>query len=548
SACNKAVLAGRAFSPYPKSRMRYFVYSDERLEGPFTAEELRSRDGFGRATLVCPEEGLDETRARWRAAEEVPQLALALDERERARFSKSFLPPQPMVRDLPVLGSILDQVERIEGVVVGMRAELAQHEAEQQALTDAARAAVGRDDEIKEAARRLEARVAALEPLVEETEKLRSALKSAEQARAALASNLAALSSSLDVQSAKTAALEADMPPRLEEARRGAESLREELESARAETAGLKERLERADGSLAALGDELSALRGREDGRWRLGKYRLSPQGLLAAAAAALVLALSGLLVALLRKPPAPAPVLKPPPVVEVPPPPPPPAPKPKPRPKPRPKPHAKPKPTPAQAAVQARIRQTILLRATGGVISDKENVEAMNLVKAFTAPAPSAKACPRGLEDVVSGQGSRAGTPYEAASCWAWARFQDDVAAYAAAKKVSREAALAQLRTDAAEWGGLDRLLAVDSSAQRTSGQSFVVEIKASDLLAPKLAQRYGFGPAEAPSETLRYEADLGDGSVRPMTRASWAALDEQAAAKAPPDAKPPVFKRPSP
>ncbi|MHB0996593.1 MAG: hypothetical protein ACYC2I_09520, partial [Elusimicrobiales bacterium] len=54
---------------------RYYLYIKKAIRGPFTTREAAMQQGFGRATLVCPEKALGQ----WREAALEPAFQLLLE-------------------------------------------------------------------------------------------------------------------------------------------------------------------------------------------------------------------------------------------------------------------------------------------------------------------------------------------------------------------------------------------------------------------------------------------------------------------------------------
>ena len=373
--------------------MRYWLFEDDRLEGPFTPEELEARPRFGGKTLVHPEEKQLLVPERWVPAYDVPQLAPVLAAKERAAHGRSFMPPDPAVRDLPVLGALLEQTERLERVLVGMRRELEDHGEELEALRQDGRAKDERARQLEEALGAQRARLDLLEPLKDELSRLAAAFAASEADRSALQDRLSKLVADLEGESARTRALAAEMPERWQAAAEEASALRRALEDEKAARLdvedSLSKQLSQAEAARTALEAELARRREADAeaqaGLWRLGRLRFTPRGLLAAALLGVILAAAALALILRRPlpppPPAPLPAPVPAPAPE-PPKPEPPAPAPKPRPKPRHKAETK-------EEKERRIKATILLRATGGVPSSNKKAAADGIEKLSDAGAP---------------------------------------------------------------------------------------------------------------------------------------------------------------
>ncbi|MDQ7773886.1 MAG: hypothetical protein RDU13_10215 [Elusimicrobiales bacterium] len=57
--------------------MRYWIYTDNEVRGPFGARELASRPGFSGSSLVCPESSDGGQGAEWKEASNYPEIFAA---------------------------------------------------------------------------------------------------------------------------------------------------------------------------------------------------------------------------------------------------------------------------------------------------------------------------------------------------------------------------------------------------------------------------------------------------------------------------------------
>lgn len=544
--------------------MRYWVYEDDRLAGPYSADELRERPRFGEETLVIAEDRLDAAGGRWRRAADVPGLALVLSERGRRAFANSLRPPEPAVRDLSILGSLLEQVERIEGVLVGMRDELKKYQAEADKLWDDGKAREARAAGLDETNAKIVARMEVLEALQGDVAALRAELAAAQESRAGLEqrlsgamTRLAEATSNLDAARGAQAALASE----LVEVRTNAAETKAALEASQAETTAWRAQAEaraRADAERAERAAKaLAALDAREGERWLWGSARLSPQVLAGLGLAAGLLAVAALVLGIRAERRARGAAAAPPPPAAPAPVPPPPAPEPapapvvEPAPAPPPAPPRRPTKAQARAEEERRLKASVLLRATGGVPSSNKALakgglsrladsapakpaadepEPQALVLNFLAPSPAPGMCPRGLDELVAGDGGPARTPQEALECWTWSRVGAAADALAKGRKIAREEALADLQVDAMGWGGFGKLFPLDVKSERTEGRVYKVVLTRRDLLAEKLATRYKLKKLTGAETSLSYEADVAERSVRPLDAASWRVLDSAA------------------
>ncbi|MFA5140521.1 MAG: hypothetical protein WC728_14925 [Elusimicrobiota bacterium] len=133
--------------------VRYWILEDDRVKGPFAPEELRALPHFDEDSLVYPE----TEEGDWAQAASVPRLALLF--RPQAR---GFLPPEPTLRDLSVLGGLLEKTERLEDRLRGVQSELSRRDEELTGLKAQLEASARESAELKGL---LEGLTARLEPL-----------------------------------------------------------------------------------------------------------------------------------------------------------------------------------------------------------------------------------------------------------------------------------------------------------------------------------------------------------------------------------------------
>lgn len=279
--------------------MKYWLFENENISGPFSPEQLRDMPSFGPGTLAHPDERFDPAAERWTAAGDIPQLALVLAAKERAIHEGRFIAPEPTVRDLPVLGAILEQSEKFEETLLSLRAQLGVAE---DGLDEGR--ADGRAREAKTDALRGE--LAALEGRFQEfsarAEALQRSAAELAKERAAILEGMAAWERSLDDGLAQATAARAEIAAFKESAERklaeltaADSSLLRDVKAATEERAALSERIRSADEAISGLKDELAAMRESDAERWRLGRFHLTPRWLLALIAATFFLAALGI-------------------------------------------------------------------------------------------------------------------------------------------------------------------------------------------------------------------------------------------------------------
>ena len=205
--------------------MNYWLFEDERIQGPFSTEQLRDMPSFGPATLAHPDERFDPAAERWTPAREIPQLALVLAAKERAAHEGRFLAPEPTVRDLPVLGAILEQAEKFEEALLSLRAQLGTSEDRIDAGVADGRAREAKTDQLR-------AELAALDARFQEfnarAEALRRSAEELAQERAALQAGMASWERTLADGAAQVAAARADIAAFKESAQRELSALKTE--------------------------------------------------------------------------------------------------------------------------------------------------------------------------------------------------------------------------------------------------------------------------------------------------------------------------------
>ncbi|PCI36411.1 MAG: hypothetical protein COB53_09715 [Elusimicrobia bacterium] len=373
--------------------MRYWLLESDEPAGPYAPDDLDQIPGFSRSSLVYPEKRLDAKDERWLLAGDVPQLAVTLAAVERRAFAGRYIVPEPTVRDLPVLGAILKQLDRFEEDLIELRGNLIARHQELVELRGDSDSSSHRIEDAQSELKELEARLKKMEPLEADILHLREAsMETAETARQ----------------------VEKKFNRNVEDVRKRFEALENTVDAdaqadAQAEmmriyTASLQERLDKLGEELEGERKASTVLRGELVKIRSAHKEERSARGFLAGGSLFLVpervvfflilalLLAVGYLFFKLRTP-----VVVPAPVVE-------PEPKPEPPPPPKPKPVIlKPKPKKVKSRVRRKrksskkratqkqreeqVRSTILLRVTGGVPSSKRSAIAERRAKPRPAP-----------------------------------------------------------------------------------------------------------------------------------------------------------------
>jgi hypothetical protein len=108
--------------------MKYWLFQNNQVVGPFDREDLSRTPGFSSESLVCPEGRKGTQMGDWQRAGIVADLSETLVKLSKVPASvgaaDSFLPPEPALRDLAVLGSLQEKVSALEGACARLEEEL----------------------------------------------------------------------------------------------------------------------------------------------------------------------------------------------------------------------------------------------------------------------------------------------------------------------------------------------------------------------------------------------------------------------------------------
>jgi hypothetical protein len=116
--------------------MKYWLFQNNQVTGPFDREELSNTPGFSAESLVCPEGRKGTQMGDWQRAGVMAELAETLLKMARvpagagAGGGSSFLPPEPTLRDLAVLGTLQEKVSLLENSLSSLHEELRAREEE----------------------------------------------------------------------------------------------------------------------------------------------------------------------------------------------------------------------------------------------------------------------------------------------------------------------------------------------------------------------------------------------------------------------------------
>ncbi|MBI4386456.1 MAG: hypothetical protein HY551_03665 [Elusimicrobia bacterium] len=129
--------------------MKYWLFQNNQVTGPFEQEQLLKTAGFSGESLVCPEGRKGTEMGDWKRAGTVPELAEAFrkngvqvgavpgessrgepGEKKTAAPAPSLLPPDPSLQDLALLGSLQEKTASLDNAVSQLREDLRTRDAE----------------------------------------------------------------------------------------------------------------------------------------------------------------------------------------------------------------------------------------------------------------------------------------------------------------------------------------------------------------------------------------------------------------------------------
>jgi hypothetical protein len=171
--------------------MRYWIFQNNQVNGPFEPDDLAQVPGFSAEALVCPEGRRGTNMGDWQRAGMVAELSVSL--LKAAQLSAmpvgagggiyGTLPPEPTLKDLAVLGSLQEKTSVLEGVVSQLQDALRSKDSELLAL----------HREVEEKSKReaeLAAKLGGLEERLSNVQKLRANLDEAIAAEKAVEANV----------------------------------------------------------------------------------------------------------------------------------------------------------------------------------------------------------------------------------------------------------------------------------------------------------------------------------------------------------------------
>lgn len=116
--------------------MKYWLFQNNQVLGPYDRDELAGSGGFSSESLVCPEGRKGTQMGDWQRAGVLTELADTLLRLARVPTGaavggiSSFLPPEPTLRDLAVLGTLQEKVSLLENSLSSLHEELRAREDE----------------------------------------------------------------------------------------------------------------------------------------------------------------------------------------------------------------------------------------------------------------------------------------------------------------------------------------------------------------------------------------------------------------------------------
>jgi hypothetical protein len=120
--------------------MKYWMFQNNQVVGPYDREELSEQGGFSAESLVCPEGRKGTQMGDWQRAGVVAELAEVLLRKAKVPAGAagsgsidpgaSLIPPEPTLRDLAVLGTLQEKVSLLENSLSQLHDELRQRDEE----------------------------------------------------------------------------------------------------------------------------------------------------------------------------------------------------------------------------------------------------------------------------------------------------------------------------------------------------------------------------------------------------------------------------------
>jgi hypothetical protein len=107
--------------------MRYWVFLDNQVKGPFSPDELAETPDFSEDCLVCAEGSKGTALGDWRRASKIESLSSELAARRRAlrtataTMEPAALPHEPTLKDLATLASVEERLSKLDSFLAHLR-------------------------------------------------------------------------------------------------------------------------------------------------------------------------------------------------------------------------------------------------------------------------------------------------------------------------------------------------------------------------------------------------------------------------------------------
>ncbi|MEK9144297.1 MAG: hypothetical protein AAB339_01655 [Elusimicrobiota bacterium] len=184
--------------------MKYWVYHESALVGPYAPEEISQLQGFSSDSLVCPEGRLDSGSDQWQRAASVPELAMpiltsAWTDARGGRWG-GMLPPEPTFDDAAAVGSLKEKIVLLANAVAVVRREMTAQAEAKAVLQIELERQQGELSQVQKRLASLEDKLTLLGDLKEQSKNLETAAKTGEKLAAELDERASALKEGLRAQ------------------------------------------------------------------------------------------------------------------------------------------------------------------------------------------------------------------------------------------------------------------------------------------------------------------------------------------------------------
>ncbi len=119
--------------------MKYWMFQNNQVNGPYDPDDLSQIAGFSAESLVCPEGRKGTNMGDWQRAGMAPELSICLIKASQLASSSRVtatatlyggLPPEPTLKDLAALGSLQEKFTLLENTVSNLQDGLRQKDTE----------------------------------------------------------------------------------------------------------------------------------------------------------------------------------------------------------------------------------------------------------------------------------------------------------------------------------------------------------------------------------------------------------------------------------